>query len=40
MINNIQIFLESKTALKEKIEGMKQKGMTTKEIQMALLQER
>lgn len=40
MINNIQIFLESKQALKEKIEAMKQKGMSTKEIQMALLQER
>lgn len=40
MINNIQLFLESKNALQEKIECMKRKGMDAKEIQMALLQER
>lgn len=38
MINNIQIFLETKVALKEKIENFKAQGLTIKKIQMKLLQ--
>lgn len=40
MINNIKIFLETKVALKEKIEEMKEKGLNPKEIQLQLLSER
>ena len=40
MINNIKIFLETQVALKRKIEEMKSQDLTTKEIQMRLLQER
>ena len=36
MINNIQIFLETKVALKEKIEIFKEQGLTRKKIQMKL----
>ena len=32
MINNIQIFLETKVALKEKIEIFKEQGLTRKKI--------
>ncbi len=40
MINNIKIFLETQVALKRKIEEYKRYGLSTKEIQMELLQER
>ena len=40
MMNNIKIFLETQVALKEKVEKMKRQGLTRKEIQMRLLQER
>lgn len=40
MINNIQIFLETKVALKEKIEIFKEQGLTRKKIQMKLLGEK
>lgn len=40
MINNIKIFLETQVALKNKIEEYKRYGLSTKEIQMELLQER
>lgn len=40
MINNIKIFLETQVALKRKIEEFKKYGLSTKEIQMELLQER
>lgn len=40
MINNIQIFLETRVSLQRKVEGMKEQGMKPKEIQMKLLQER
>ncbi len=40
MINNIKIFLETQVALKRKIEEFKKYGLSIKEIQMELLQER
>ena len=40
MLNNIQIFLETKVALKEKIEIFKEQGLTRKKIQMKLLGEK
>lgn len=40
MINNIKIFLETQVALKKKIEELKKYGLSIKEIQMELLQER
>jgi hypothetical protein len=40
MINNIQIFLETKIALREKIEGLKEQGLPRKKIQMELLGEK
>lgn len=40
MLNNIQIFLETKVALKEKIEELKEQGLTRKKIQMKLLTEK
>lgn len=40
MINNIKIFLETQLALKRKIEEYKMYGLSIKEIQMELLQER
>lgn len=40
MINNIKIFLETQVALKKKIEEFKKYGLSIKEIQMELLQER
>lgn len=40
MINNIKIFLETQLALKRKIEEFKKYGLSIKDIQMELLQER
>ena len=40
LINNIQIFLETKIALREKIEGLKEQGLPRKKIQMELLGEK
>ena len=40
MINNIQIFLETKIALREKREGLKEQGLPRKKIQMELLGEK
>jgi len=38
MINNIQIFLETKVALQEKVDMLKEQGISRKEIQLKLLQ--
>lgn len=40
MINNIQIFLNTQSSLKKRIEEMKEQGLKQKQIQFKLLQER
>lgn len=39
MINNIKIFLETPVALKKKINSYREKGLSTKEIQLKLMQD-
>ena len=39
MINNIKIFLETLVALKKKINSYREKGLSTKEIQLKLMQD-
>lgn len=39
MINNIKLFLETQLALKKKINSYREKGLTTKEIQLKLMQD-
>ncbi len=39
MMNNIKIFLEPRTNLEKEIRSLRGKGLSTKEIQMKLLQE-